>query len=141
MKKNIKKLLTLVLLCSICAANVPATIYAEEVAADEPQPYLNIIKTVSISLTKNGSKAEATGYTSASFDATRINMYCELQRYTGGTWKLVTSWTANAADSIVSFSKTFSVGSGKYRVKGTAYAYIGTQKESLQFTSNTLTIN
>lgn len=141
MKKYSKRLCVLVLLCSIFATNIPTTTYAEEVVVDEPQPYLNIIRTVTISLTKNGSKAEASGSLSADFDATRVTMHCDLQRYTGGMWKVVTSWTETSTNSMLGFSKSYSVGSGKYRVKGTAYAYIGTQKESLQFTSNTLTIN
>lgn len=136
MKKGLKKLYTILLIAISVCTMMPATTKAEET---EVAPILTILDTVSIYLEESNGKALITGYITADTSATKTTMHYELQKYSSGTWKTVNSWTKTANDDVLVFSSTYAVGTGKYRVIGTAYAYIGTKKESLAVTGNSVT--
>lgn len=136
MKKQLKRLCAILLIISSVCTILPATIKAEET---ETAPILTIIDTASLYLEKSNGKALITGYISADTSATKTTMHYELQKYTSGSWSTVNSWTKTANDDVLAFSTSYAVGSGKYRVVGTAYAYIGTKKESLSITGNSVT--
>lgn len=136
MKKQLKRICAMLLIITSVCTVLPATIKAEEA---ETTPILTILDSASLYLEKSNGKALITGYISADTSATKTTMHYELQKYTSGSWNTVNSWTKTANDDVLAFSTSYAVGSGKYRVVGTAYAYIGTQKESLSITGNSVT--
>lgn len=75
-----------------------------------------VIRTCSASLAISNGKATCNGTGSAyasMASSTKITMY--LQKY-GSSWSNVTSWSTTSSGTAI-LSKTYSVSSGKYRVK------------------------
>lgn len=70
---------------------------------------------------------------------TRVEITAKLQRYVGGRWVTIQTFTAESDSHRVSLSKTYSLTKGyTYRVQATVTAYSGTSVESDMVTSGTL---
>lgn len=77
-----------------------------------------VIRTCSSSLAISGSTATCAGTGSAyasMASSVKLNMY--LQKKNGSSWESVTSWSTTASSSTAIISKTYTIGSGTYRVK------------------------
>lgn len=140
MKKQLKKVCAMVLIASCIGTIIPTTIKAEERIEDNGvQPILTILDTVCLYLEKSGEEAVISGLITADPDATKVCMQFMLQKYSNGSWTTVYSSTKISKGSVLNFSTSYTAGSGKYRVSGIAYAYIGTKTESLSVLGNSVT--
>lgn len=135
MKKQLKRLCAILVIVSVCTT-IPNMVKAEEI---ETAPILTILDTASLYLEDSNGKALISGYITADTSATKTTMNYQLQKYSNGSWTTVNSGTKSANDDKLVFNISYTVSSGKYRVIGTAYAYIGTKKESLSITGNSVT--
>jgi hypothetical protein len=74
----------------------------------------------------------------SSVDSTSVSSY--LQRYSGGTWNTIKSWSGSDDDATANMYGTYAVTSGyNYRVRSYFYAYVnGSVVESTSRTTGTL---
>lgn len=77
--------------------------------------------TISLSLSDGIAKCSAsvTGYAS---NTEHVSIYLYLQKYSGGGWSTVESWSDSADGNTLSMYKTASISSGRYRLKASYYA-------------------
>lgn len=70
---------------------------------------------------------------------TRVEIAAELQRYVGGRWVTIRTFTAESNSHRVTLSETYSLTAGySYRVQATVTAYSGSVVESDVVTSGTV---
>lgn len=140
MIKQIRKVFAILLIASCVVTIIPNTVKAEEITEDNDlQPCLTILDTVSLYLEDSNGKAVVSGFVTADTDATKVSLSYTLQKYSNGKWSTVNNEIKSSNSDFLNFSMSYTVGSGKYRVIGTAHAYIGTKHESLSVTGNTVT--
>lgn len=62
---------------------------------------------------------------------TKITIHLYLQKYSGGKWITYKDWSGEKKGYTYTFSKSSSVGHGKYRTKAVCKAYSGTAYEAV----------
>jgi hypothetical protein len=70
----------------------------------------------SSTLNISNGKATIRGYVQKTPSGKRIELTSTLERYSGGSWTEVESWSTSSTSSSASISKTCQVSKGKYRV-------------------------
>ncbi|MGM9614426.1 MAG: hypothetical protein ACI3W7_02700 [Oscillospiraceae bacterium] len=120
-RKAISVIAMLLLMASFLA--IPAA------AAGEPtdsgiSPYYNSLTTIMASISiSDAGKAACNSYAKVNPTTNSVSLAMTLQRYTGGSWTYVTSWSTSGTGS-VSLDKSYYITHGYYyRVKGVATVY------------------
>ena len=129
MKSWIRRVVAFLAVVLLSLSIVPNTVYAQEPVT--PDTVITkeegitvgtrnlIIRTCSTSLSFNGSNAVCTGTVNAyASKASSVHIALTLQKKVSGSWNTVNSWSTTVYSSSGYLSKTQSVGSGTYRVKG-----------------------
>lgn len=117
MKK--KKLLVMVVMLCVLVTGIPVCASAENIEDEESYlRYVNISDASAV-LTLSGNTATCTTILSSK-SAKSLSITMKLQKYTGGSWENVATWTASdSSGTILTLKKSKSISTGKYRVKST----------------------
>ena len=155
----IKRNILLILVIIIVVSNIPHTVYAGdggdaieedntylEDIGEEPQPSVQTRNTyvfyVAIGMSILNGKAvcytDMVAYASLVTE-TRIYMYLEKYNSSMGVWETVTSWNASSSKYTLTLDKSIYVGKGTYRLKGSFWAFSGTNTENIIKYSNSYT--
>lgn len=132
-KKILSVVMVIVLCCSLGLTANAQSISKSETANDSSvQPRYSYTSSVSATLTNSNGKATCgtivDGYAGS---ATKIKITMTLQKKTLLWWSEAETWTTTVNDYYLSFYKTVSVNSGKYRVKADIVVYSGSASESI----------
>lgn len=128
-----KKILSVVMVVVLCCS-LGLTVNAQSISTSDSSVQPRYSYTSSISTTLNSSNGNAVcgtiveGYANT---ATKIKVTMTLQKKTLLWWSEAESWTTTVNDYYISFYKTASVKSGKYRVKSEIVVYSGSASESI----------
>ena len=112
---------------------MPFSAFAKESNLPTIQPYYVYTSTIDTNLSISSTgvadvKAKIIGNLSTT--SVRVNVY--LQRYSGGSWITVDSWSQSSNSSRTTLQKNVVVTKGyQYRVQASYYAYVGSQYEHL----------
>ena len=138
-----RKTLLFVAALALALLFVPGNVQIVSASADNPAPempaytYVDDV-TPSLSISK-GTAAAKVVVRDRNGDTTRITCTMTLQKYSGGSWINVKSWTKTTASNTLTISGTKSVNKGRYRVKAVVKAYKGGKSESITRYSGTVT--
>jgi len=140
-KKITSVILCIILCCGVSIiAKAESGINTKSVAEESQiQPRYSYTSTVTTSLKDSSGKAKCTsilyGYDGIT---TKIKITMTLQKKSLLWWSDVEEWTTTASDYYATLSKTYAVGSGKYRVKTVYTVYSGSESESITDYSSTV---
>lgn len=137
-KKIVSLGMSVLLMSSISAPAFAANAVPPSVSSP---PIMFFVYTNKASSTLNIANGKATirGYVQKVPSGKRIELTSTLERYSGGSWAAVQSWSTSSTSSSASISKTYQVSKGKYRV-ATDYTVSGTSNsESGTVYSRTVT--
>ena len=115
MKKKILLIMT-VMLC-VLVIGMPVCAVDETVEAGENNlRYVNISDASAV-LTLSGNTATCTTILSSK-SAKSLSITMKLQKYSGGSWENVATWTtSDSSGTTLTLKKSKSISTGKYRVK------------------------
>ena len=128
-----KKILSVVMVVVLCCG-LGLTANAQSISTSESsvQPRYSYTSTIATTLINSSGNAKCgtivEGYANA---ATKIKVTMTLQKKTLLWWSKAETWTTTVNDYYLSFYKTVSVDSGKYRVKSEIVVYSGSASESI----------
>lgn len=131
-----KRIISIVLVFALCftlGLSAQAVEFSPKAIADNytVQPYYTYTSELNVGLTNSSGKAKCTTTVDAYSNATKIVITMTLQKKTLLWWSEAETWTSTVNDNFASFTKTASVGSGKYRVKAEITVYSGSASESI----------
>jgi len=137
-----KKRLICTFLCLMVLFAAPVYAANDSIAADPDSSSIGIRMTYISSCSANlgissGGTATVTSSVTGVTGVTSVKIVATLQRYSGGSWSAVQSWTQTATGRFLSISKTKAVTSGyTYRVVSKVTAYNGSSSETTTVTSS-----
>lgn len=122
----------LILLLLAIVTIMPSMSYAEEGNRAETDYRYQYIWSANAYLSISSGIATAkTSISDGNHNATAILCIMYLQKYESGKWTNVASWSKSNNGGSMSFSKTKSVSSGKYRVASRIITYKGLNSETI----------
>lgn len=131
--KRTNKLLSLLVagaLCLVQGQTSKAMELSTDLGSEMVSVYNMYSRTNSTSLTISGKTATIVGVVKGiPGTTTKIHAKVTLQKYSNGSWNSVQSYEKTVTTTNCTLSKTKTVTSGKYRVKGVYTAYKGTKSE------------
>lgn len=113
----------LILFFAACPALAASTPRLAEKSSPIHVDYVYINRASSTLSISNGT-AHIFGYVQRTTAGKKIYVESTLERYSGGSWDEVASWSASSNSSSASISKTYKVAGGTYRV-ATYYSVSG----------------
>ncbi len=132
-KKILSVVMVVVLCCSLGLTTNAQSVSKSETSNDSSvQPRYSYTSSISTTLTNSSGKATCgTVVKGYSGTTTKIKVTMTLQKKTLFWWSEAETWTTTVNDYYLSFYKTVSVNSGKYRVKADIVVYSGSASESI----------
>ena len=136
-----------IIICALLLMSCSVCVFADEVeprampVAPGISPMMEYIarSSAKISADENGLatiNCQVYGYMGTT---TRVEIVAELQRYVGGRWVTIRTFTAESNSHRVTLSETYSLTAGySYRVQATVTAHSGADVESDVVTSGTV---
>lgn len=129
-----KRKIAAALMLALCTALMPANAYAAEAAAfnEAIQPYYVLITSANSNVGTDGTiSASITAVSTAK----KCTMDATLQKYSGGKWSDVKSWSVTEEGDSVSIRKTNSLSAGTYRLVCDVTVYKFDRKEDVTIIS------
>ena len=125
----IKKIISLgtsfMLMFSISAPAFAANVVPTSVSYPHMTAFFVYTNRASSTLSISNGKASIRGYVQKAPSGKNIELTSALERYSGGSWSVVESWSTFSTSSSVLIAETCQVSKGKYRV-ATDYVVGGT---------------
>lgn len=136
MKKRIISLLTILVMAfcmsAVTYAEVPTvSLEQPEFEESEIQPYYTYAKECTAVLQIASDTAYCDVSVTGSTSVTKIEITMTLQKKTLWWWGDKEEWTTTVSSTMAGITKTASVSSGTYRVKGVCKIYSGSSSESV----------